>query len=96
MKQLEVEFHKAMVAIYLRAKDECGYNATRIFQMVNDIGGVEAARTLLRKGGPSEGFATLWECGRLDLTVEAHVLQLKFQVLRRRRTGCVSTASISR
>jgi len=70
-----------MVSIYLRMKEECGYNATRFLQMINDIGGVEAARTLLRKGRPSEGFAALWECGRLDLTVEAHLLQPKFQTL---------------
>jgi hypothetical protein len=63
-----------MVAGAARLKREIGYNPTRFIQMVGDVGGVEAARRLL--GGPaaSDGFTTLWEHRRLELSVEAVVL----------------------
>lgn len=69
------EFHAAMARIYTRAKAEAGYNATRYLQMVSQMGGLATARQLLHASGVSEGFTHLWERGRLDLTVEALVLQ---------------------
>lgn len=77
----EVAFHQAMVALYDAAKREAGYNATRFIQMVSQHGGVEAARQLLRAPGVSDGFTSLWEAGRLDLSVEAHVLRPEFREL---------------
>ncbi len=74
----EVAFHHAMVAIYDRAKSEVGYTATRFRQLVSRLGGVKAARHLLAAPHVSDGFATLWEKGRLDLSVEAHVLQRQY------------------
>ena len=71
----EIAFHRAMLIIYKRAKRECGYNATRFLQMVTEHGGVETARILLRASSVSEGYAALWERGRLDLSVEAVILQ---------------------
>lgn len=71
----ERAFHQAMLTIYKRAKAECGYNATRFLQMVTDHGGLEAARILLRASSVSEGYVALWERGRLDLSVEAVILQ---------------------
>jgi hypothetical protein len=38
--------------------------------MLLEHGGVETARRLLRKDGISDGFTTLWERKRLDLSVE--------------------------
>jgi hypothetical protein len=78
---LEERFHKAMVNIYETAKDECDYNATHFIQMVAKHGGVETARRLLRGREPQYGFTALWDCGRLDLTVEAHVLKPEFTEL---------------
>ena len=72
---LELRFHEEMLQIYYRAKAECRYNATRFLHMVSDAGGLSAARTLLSAPGVSDGFAALWQCGRLDLTVEALVLK---------------------
>jgi len=69
------EFHAAMARIYTRAKSEAGYNATRYLQMVSEMGGFATARQLLDAPGVSDGFTHLWERGRLDLTVEALVLQ---------------------
>jgi hypothetical protein len=44
--QLELDFHKAMVGIFHCAKD-AGYTPTRFLELVNNLGGVEAARTLI-------------------------------------------------
>ena len=68
-------FHEKMISIYLKAKTECNYNATRFLQMVSEQGGLEAAKSLLHVDGYSDGLVTLWEQGRLDLTMEALVLQ---------------------
>jgi hypothetical protein len=67
--------------IYLRAKSEAGYNATYFLQMLSAHGPTETARRLITSSKPSEGFTALWERRRLDLTVEAHVVQDRFQVL---------------
>ena len=78
---LENQFHQAMIDIYLAAKRECNYNATYFIQMVDRLGGVETARRLLASNAPQAGFTVLWECGRLDLSVEAHVLKSEFSSL---------------
>jgi hypothetical protein len=70
-----------MVAIYETAKRELGYNATRFLQMISQQGGVATAKQLLQDDRPQEGFTTLWMHHRLDLTVEAHVLQPEFSSL---------------
>jgi hypothetical protein len=51
-----------------------GYWPAYFFRELNEVGGLEATRALLRKRDTSDGFATLWELGRLDLTVEAILL----------------------
>lgn len=71
---IELAFHRAMVAIYDRAKREANYSATRFVQMVASQGGLKTARQLLHADTVSDGFTSLWEAGRLDLSVEAHVL----------------------
>lgn len=81
MNALEENFHKSMIQIYRRAKDECNYNAARFVQMVAEKGGLATARTLLASQEPQEGFTRLWECGRLDLTVEALVLSSEYHEL---------------
>ena len=70
-KNLETSFHEEMKGIYHRALNECQYRATRFLQMVNEQGGVQAAKSLLHASGYSEGLTALWERGRLDLTMEA-------------------------
>ncbi|MFE2721734.1 hypothetical protein [Kitasatospora sp. NPDC059327] len=48
-----------------------GYNPTLFLQMVRRHGAVEATKRLLSSAaGTSTGFATLWELGRLDASVE--------------------------
>ncbi len=75
---VERAFDVAMVAVYMTAKRELGYNATRFLQMITDEGGLGAARKLLHASAVSDGFTTLWEHGRLDLSVEAYVLRPEF------------------
>ena len=81
MDELERRFHRAMVSIYETAKRELGYNATRFLQMISERGGLATARQLLWDDKPSDGFTTLWERKRLDLTVEARILAPEFAPL---------------
>ncbi|MFX0195965.1 MAG: hypothetical protein ACFFCW_07570 [Candidatus Hodarchaeota archaeon] len=80
MRDLENMFHHAMLSIYERAKHECGYNATRFLQMVNERGGLQAAKVLLQSP-LSEGFIALWERQRLDLTMEALIQSSTWKAL---------------
>src|SRR5436190_23748324 len=77
----ERNFHEAMLGIYRRAKTEAGYNATRFLGMVVERGGLETARYLLHAQTVSECYAALWERKRLDLTVEAMILQPEWLAL---------------
>ena len=72
---LKEKFHERMRQIYDQAKDECGYTATRFIGMVNAEGGLETARKLLIASGYSEGLTRLWEAKRLDISMEATILQ---------------------
>jgi len=81
LEEIERRFHRAMISIYGTAKRELGYNATRFLQMISEHGGLAAARQLLWSDAPSEGFTTLWERRRLDLTVEARILVTEFEPL---------------
>jgi hypothetical protein len=68
-----------MMQIYLIAKNEAGYHATRFFQMLGEHGGVQTARRLLPH--MSDGFTELWQRNRLDLTVESLILQREWHYL---------------
>lgn len=81
MTDLEKSFEHDMREIYTTAKRECGYNAIRFLQLIGEKGGLLAAKQLINKPGGTEGFTTLWEHGRLDLSVEAHVLKPKYESL---------------
>ena len=81
MTSLEKQFEQDMIDIYTTAKKECGYNASRFLQMLSTKGGLTAAKQLISKPGGTDGFTTLWEHGRLDLSVEAHVLKPEYSVL---------------
>lgn len=50
-------------------------------KMLSTHGPTGTARRLITSTKPSEGFTALWERRRLDLTVEAHVVQDRFQGL---------------
>ena len=73
--RLEEEFHSVMEDIYRRAREEADYNATVFLRMVAEHGGLETARRLINAPTASDGYTALWERGRLDLTVEAKVIE---------------------
>jgi hypothetical protein len=57
-----------------RLKKEIGYNPTRFNQMVAEHGGPDAVHLLLKGRDASDGFTTLWEHDRLDMSCEAIAL----------------------
>ena len=80
-KDLERRFHQEMTNAYRAAKAECGYNATRFLRMLNELGGLGAARSLLRASKLSDGLVALWKKNRLDLTVEDIILHKPWRAL---------------
>ena len=80
-ESLEAEFDAAMMDIYHRARAEAKYNASRYLQMLNENRGLRTAQTLLSAQTVSEGYTALWERKRLDLTVEALILQPRWNDL---------------
>ncbi|GGK63536.1 hypothetical protein Sme01_05750 [Sphaerisporangium melleum] len=75
---VDAEFDKAMRSIYDRARREANYHAGYFLSMLAEHGSLATARKLLHAPAVSDGFAALWERGRLDLTVEALVIQPHF------------------
>lgn len=75
MADVAAQFDGAMFEIYRRAKAEAKYNATIFLQMLTDNGGLATAKTLINATRPSDGYTALFERGRLDLTVEAVVIE---------------------
>ncbi|MFO7285414.1 MAG: hypothetical protein LOD94_06340 [Gammaproteobacteria bacterium] len=72
---VESGFNEAMLDIYRRAKSEAGYTASAFLKMVVEHGGVEAARMLIHSQRVSSGYTELWERGRLDLSMEAMIVE---------------------
>lgn len=71
----EDAFHQKMIEVYEKAKKECRYNAVRFHQMVQQNGGLATAKKLLASNHYPEGLTRLWELKRLDISMEATVLQ---------------------
>jgi hypothetical protein len=68
------EFDEAMMTIYRRAKAEADYPAAIFHRMLTERGGLATAKALINSERPSDGYTALYERNRLDLTVEAVVL----------------------
>ena len=77
---LESEFEDALRGTYEAARKR-GYVATYFLQMLAEHGGVETAKRLLAKSEPQAGLFELWDRGILNESMEAVVLQDKFQDL---------------
>ena len=78
---LTADFGRAMKDVYVKAKQEAGYNATVYLRMLAEHGALSTARKLLASPGVSDGFVALWERGRLDLAVENVILRPEFASL---------------
>jgi len=74
MDDAELDFRAALQDAIQECK-RIGYPPSGFVGMISSSSAFEAVRTLLAKTTPSDGFGTLWEKGRLDLTVEAMVLK---------------------
>jgi len=81
MTSLERRFHEAMLNIYKLGLEHCNYRAKAFLSMVVEKTGVVAAKQLLATDVIQSGLYELWDCGRLDLTVETLVLQDEYQSL---------------
>lgn len=75
MSDIEKRFDTALFEIYQRAKTEAGYNATVFLGMLHERGGLSTAKFLINADKPSDGYTALYLRGRLDLTVEAQVVE---------------------
>lgn len=74
-QSLEDQFHEQMINIYRNALTQAHYKATKFLEMVTMQGGLAAAKTLLHTPYLPDGFAELWQRGRLDLTMEYMLVQ---------------------
>ena len=78
--ELSDDFHQAMLNLYREIIDaKLGYDPSVFLDMVHQRGGVDTARRLIRRR--TYGFNRLQKLGRLDLSVEAHVLQERWAPL---------------
>lgn len=75
MDKSPTPFDGAMFEIYRRAKSEADYNATIFLRMISERGGLATAKYLINSPRPSDGYTHLYERGRLDLTVEAMIVE---------------------
>lgn len=78
---LSVQFQEALLATCQQAQDEVGCPMTRLIQTITKRGGVETAQEMLRRGHLSDGFDALAKAGRLELSLEAVVIQEKYGYL---------------
>lgn len=68
-------FDSAMMSIYHRALSEVNYRVSIFLNMLHEFRGLETARKLIHSPTVSDGYTTLWGLGRLDLTVEALIVE---------------------
>lgn len=61
------------------AETDTGYRPTFLLRMLNEKGGYQTALTLLSAHNPSEGFTRLWKLQRLDLSIEALVVESEWR-----------------
>jgi 5-methylcytosine-specific restriction protein A len=63
----------------LEAQKALNYRPSYFLQMLGSVGGYQTVVALISQPNPSDGFAKLWEAGRLDLSVEALVLESRWR-----------------
>ena len=80
MTELKKQFHHAMISVYENAKDH-DYFATYFKRMIDEYGGVQAAKRLLAKQEIQEGLMKLWGMKLLNQSMEALVIQERFKSL---------------
>ena len=77
---LEDRFHREMETIY-RLASSLDYRPNYFLQMVQEHGGVAAAKRLLNAPVAQSGLTKLWERERIDISMEAQVVQERWKPL---------------
>ncbi|GAA4860672.1 DUF262 domain-containing protein [Pseudonocardia benzenivorans] len=75
------QFDQVVLDTIDACKADLGYNPKQFKVMVNQYGALGAVRRILHAPAVSDGFVTLWERRRLDLTVEAIATDERFRHL---------------
>lgn len=70
-----LEFTESMLNLQARMGLELGQPSPRLLRMIRKEGGLRTAVTIVRRKEPSSRFYLLHNQGRLDLSVEAWILQ---------------------
>lgn len=78
MATLEKQFEEALIKKCEEGQKIDGYKATRFLQTLAKFGGVKTAKEIMRKNRLSDGFEKLQEAGRMDLTMEATIVEAKY------------------
>jgi hypothetical protein len=69
------EFDQRMQELYLSGKREARFSAPLFGELLKQQGGLETARRFIHSPDYAPGFTKLWERRRLDLTVEAVIVE---------------------
>jgi 5-methylcytosine-specific restriction enzyme A len=79
--ETDAELTNALIDVYRRAGQEVGYWSTRFLQAVRRNGGFATAKRMLKPRNTNQraGLDALLKANRPDLTLEAIILQPKFQ-----------------
>jgi hypothetical protein len=75
------EFHNRMIEIVVESRQQFGWQLTRFAPMIEEYGGVQAAKRLLSKGPADGQYGDPFNAGRLDLIMEYWVIQERFRPL---------------
>ena len=78
-KQSDLELTNFLLSKAAEAKRDVRFPGTHFVGMLHADGGYHTVQTLLSKKDPSPGFIDLWELKRVDLTVEAIIVQSKWR-----------------
>lgn len=73
MQILEKEFDRDLYKLYLRVKEV--YNPKVFYKMYGELGALKCAQKLLEESRIHSGFTRLVEERKLELTVEAFVME---------------------
>ena len=69
------EFNQRMQELYQSGKREARFSGTLFGELLKEHGGIETARRFIHSVDYAPGFTALWERKRLDLTVEAVIVE---------------------
>lgn len=79
--KLDARFTNFLREKAMEAERTIGYRPTYFLGMLESMGGYRTAVRLLAAKDVSDGFAKLWEGGRLDLTVEALAVESEWRTI---------------